>query len=553
MYKIQTIDEYDPLGNSLEVINNNFSIIDTRLCEYDKNRPIFDALFSSIRSLSGELSNFSTTIQENSSLLSDSANLVYNLKDYWLNPVTLMYPKTFSVLANYQEIENWLNETFPNYAPSQMFKVQFVVKSFDHLSLDGTALETFSTDTLDALSSPYNIKTVDIKRYIILDNHVKSVISSINNIFKRLDIKIPVNSYTDLDYIASTFTVHRQVLSSSKIDLSQDNLLVIWSFLAQYQLLRDEYLSLYTLGISTIPSNILLKFNVKNIVETFIGDFCFVFSDDAWRYVPSCSRDICANQYCDDCYDVLDVNGLYTGTDCPLKAKYVLIECDSAVIPNTTHVFTESQTFTIPTGASKMYVKCWGSKADDENAIIGSDIAYGGGGGYTYAEFDIIENTQYNILVNTFGGIGSSGIVNSGGGLAGVFSGPTNVTKNSYNRALIIAGGGGGPVSDVNTLTNGNPGNDVTSGTMTNMQGEAGYGSAPISIDETASGGGGYRGGSAGNGGSGYVSSAGSNSSIIAGSGSSTANTSDDDYALLNGNNGGVIIEIEYDINFILD
>ncbi len=553
------ISVYDAIGNSLDDINQRFQKFDIRLSLYDQQQAGLEAFFTSVQQNSAAFNNFYTQVSENSAFYKGASDLVYNLKDYWQNPVTLVYPKTFAVLAGYKDIENWLNTDFYDFGPNQMVRVNFFIKSYDDQLLSGTALEKFTTETLDALASPYGLKTVDIKRFIVLDNHVKAVIATTNNIISRIDKTLISKTHLDLNTLINSFVIKRQTISSTKINAPSETLLLIWSFLQQYQIIQDEYQTLFDLQISSLPSNVLTKFNDKNIFNSFVGSFCFV-KDRVWKYVPSCQRDICINTYCDDCYDPVDVNKLYDGTDCSLVAKYVLYECQDATKADTKHVFTESQLFTIPQGAETMRVKCWGSKGGDDHSPVapGDPIAYGGGGGYTYAEFDVVEGTTYNIQVDEFGGTGIFDIVSPAGGLAGVFLGGTPLIKTSYNRALIIAGGGSSAVADEDALPagmflNGRPGNEAepTGGGRPDMQGINGTGIANAN-NERASGGGGYRGGTHLKGGTGYVNSTGTAASIVAGSGRFTANTGDPDYLLLNGHNGGVVIEITYATNYIL-
>ena len=562
MFKVNQINEYTPIGNSLTEINENFSILDTRTCLFEQQRPVFAELFTSIQSLSSRLDSFTTTTSSLSSELKGMSDLVYNMKDYWLNPITLVYPKSFSVVANYQEIQKWLDDNFSDLAPNQLVKVQFLIKSFDDQLLAGTQLEKIDIQTLNALSATYGIPTKDIQRYIVLDNHIKAMISIISNILNRLFIKLKVEKYSDLDVLIASCAIHRHILTSSLLsDISYTNLLIIWSYLQQYSMIKDEYLALKTLGMDSIPSNVTSKFNTKNVIETFFGTFCFLFNDSGWDYIPDCSRNICIVDSCSDCYDVIDVNNLYSGQQCKLGSKYVLLECDNIVKDNTKHVFRKSSVFKIPTGAKKMMVKSWGTHGGGDHSpeASGNPTIKGGGGGFSYGEFDVVENTAYYVAVNEFAGTGIPNIVSDAGGLCGVFENSDNLTQYSYNRALIVAGGGGGAVADEDGLPSGMflpglPGNSgaTNSGGNPTMKGTNGSG-VPNANNELGSGGGGFRGGTHRKGGTGYISPVATNTMYLPGVGTTTANTGDSDYSLLNSTLGGVVIEIEYDTNFILE
>lgn len=560
------IDSYNLLGNSRSELNQNFSDLDIRTCIYDNAKPTYEQLFTNISDLSARLSNFTSAVQSVSSDYINTSNLVYNLKDYWLTPVTLVYPLSFSVVANYQDIENWLNQNFLDIPTNQIYKIQFVVKSYSDSLLANTLLEKVSTETLDALSSTYGISTKNIQRFIVLDNIVKTIISSVKTILTRLFIKTQVDTASDLDVLISSCSIHKNVILSSVLTtIDYTNLLSIWSLLQQYSLVKDEYTALSELGINTIPGNVLARFNTKNIYEAVIGSFCYKY-DTKWSYIPDCSRNICLNTECSSCYDSIDVNNLYTTDDCKIGSKYVLLECDSVVKDNTKHVFLSSQNFVIPTGGKRMYVKAWGCNGSGDHSPVapGDPKAYGGGGGYTYAEFDVLENTVYSIAVNKFGGAGITGQIAIGGGLAGVFEGSAALTNTAFNRALVVAGGGGGAVADEDAtpsamFANGLPGNSTnanTSGGALTMSGINAAGSRNAN-NESAAGGGGYRGGTRygyrGKGGTGFVNSVGENPVITAGTGISMANQSDSDYSLISPVFGGVVIEIEYETNFILE
>lgn len=583
MFKIQTIDEYSPLGNSLQTINQNFSILDTRNCIYDADRDKYDGFFTQIENLSSKFIQFSTKNQELSSTFRDTSNLVHSLQDYWLNPITLVYPRTFAQIANYQEIVTWLDTNFSNLADNQVVKVQFVVKTFDDILLANSQLDKISVETLDALANTYNIKTVDIQNYIVLDNHVKTVIATISNILTRLLIKLELKTYTDLDTLYNSFSIKRGVLSSNILtSLSYTNLLLIWSFLLQYNLIRQRYVDLSTLGISAIPSNVISKFNSKNIYESFIGDFCFKRIGTSWTFLPSCDRDVCLDDQCDDCYDPINVNALYSAdNNCKSSAKYVLLECGTIEREPTIHVFDTSDTFVIPTGADYIEMYAWGARGGDDSGGLGSSFLqirrYGGGGSFAYGKYDVVEGEQYRVVCNEFGGeyYGIPGIVAcpAGGGLAGVFYGGQDVTKNSYNRALVIAAGGGGAVSIYNSTQTANYSSDgwaadsLHSGGSANMQGVDTFPNFVLHTKEVGGGGGGYRGGNVqspapgtnnsapGKGGTSYITSTVYDDDLIFASGKTTANTGITMASELAdvSNKGGVVLVVHYNTNYIIE
>jgi hypothetical protein len=162
--------------------------------------------------------------------------------------------------------------------------------------------------------------------------------------------------------------------------------------------------------------------------------------------------------------------------------------------------FSETQElFTIPAGVRYMHVKAWGAGGNEEHlpGTCPGIVDDGGLGGYSEAVFEVSPGTDLIFIVGKLGRAGVSeedrirfGFGNwGGGGLTGVFLGPTLINETDLSTALIIAGGGGGSGGDC-----ANPagtGNSAESGGQPTMQGGAG-------ADDVNGGGGGYHGGTGG-------------------------------------------------------
>lgn len=491
MANIQPIDEYQAVGNSLPIINDNFANINTRLCIYDDMQSSFDELFSTLQTVNTTFANFYTATTTLSAGFQDMSDIVYNVNGYWHNTLTLMYQNTFAVMANYEEILSWLQTNFTYFSDDQLVRVHYTVKSYDPKLLDGQTLANITIATLNSLASTYSQKTEDIQRYIILDNHVSSIISTISNIFIKLFINTKIQSTDDLDLLVNSFSIHKNVISSPiLINVPYNKILSIWALLEQYEILKDEYSSLKTLGISSIPSNILSIFNTKSVSSTFVGSFCFRWKDSNWNYSPSCANDVCVQIV--DCYNTLDVNKLYTNSECTASPRFILYPCDKITLPNTLLIYPyagtqtadttcplnvdgfnlrwggffqpQTHVFTVPVGAVAMIVRIWGNSGSSDFAtrLPGHDapdgsqwwnepIMYGGGGGYSSGTFNVTEGDAYTVLLGGFGGnqktlscTGDADISMFGGGLNGIFTGSAPILPTSYNRALVIAGGGGG-------------------------------------------------------------------------------------------------------------
>lgn len=217
------------------------------------------------------------------------------------------------------------------------------------------------------------------------------------------------------------------------------------------------------------------------------------------------------------------------------------------------------QTISVPTGATKMFVKCWGaSGGSNDRSGAPAGVGFGGGGGYTYGEITVSAGQTFGVLVGQagvgisrqvgdcttvnagpavfgFGGVASvqacSYFTPAGGGMSALVTGTTAMTKTDRARVLLCAGGGGGGFRSGSNWKNGQGGNAENPST-TDMQGA----SAGISAAGRASGGGGYYGGPAGiyasaiNGGTGFAAITVENSVKTAASGKTPANNEDVDY-----------------------
>lgn len=119
------------------------------------------------------------------------------------------------------------------------------------------------------------------------------------------------------------------------------------------------------------------------------------------------------------------------------------------------------QTFTVPTGITKIYVKCWGGGGGGGGVSGWSGGGTAGGGGFSYGEIATSGGTNYTVVVGsrgfnrspsrTYGGGGqppNNWGPGSGGGQSGFYNSGAAFSGGTFNgatgRALLIAGGGGG-------------------------------------------------------------------------------------------------------------
>lgn len=160
------------------------------------------------------------------------------------------------------------------------------------------------------------------------------------------------------------------------------------------------------------------------------------------------------------------------------------------------------EVFVVPDNVTFLHIKAWGAGGNGESLAGTGVCAYddGGVGGYSEGIFPVTAGAPLIIIV---GKRGRAGMTNEdrrrfgfgewgGGGLSGVFRGSELITQADFNRALIIAGGGGS--ASAYSCDPGGTGNHPTeSGGMPDMQG--GTGNVPSHDNPVNGGAGGFRGG----------------------------------------------------------
>ncbi|MFH2007717.1 MAG: hypothetical protein ABI333_14120 [bacterium] len=172
---------------------------------------------------------------------------------------------------------------------------------------------------------------------------------------------------------------------------------------------------------------------------------------------------------------------------------------DGSVCAEAHFPMTETEEhFLVPANARYMHVKAWGSGGNGEGGCGVPDDS-GGLGGYSEAVFEMVPGTALVVIVGEPGRAGNPearfGFGNrGGGGLSGVFYGPDPITPTDYDKALIIAGGGGS--ASVPGCLPGGTGNHTDPGIAGGMPDmESGLGT---DSDQILGGGAGYRGGTGG-------------------------------------------------------
>jgi hypothetical protein len=191
---IKEQDRYSAIGNLQKTVNSNMQEFNVRTCDVDKNIDAWRSNFQDLSSLIPKLESFASSFQETSAFLKSASDIVYNFENYWLPNIGILYVKPFSVIANYQDIEKWLDSNFIDvFHKNQILSVNFAVHSYDPTILNGTPIQNITTETLDSLAISYQLTATEIKDFVVKDNLVNSIISIINSIFNR--IKIGMTKY----------------------------------------------------------------------------------------------------------------------------------------------------------------------------------------------------------------------------------------------------------------------------------------------------------------------------------------------------------------------
>lgn len=153
----------------------------------------------------------------------------------------------------------------------------------------------------------------------------------------------------------------------------------------------------------------------------------------------------------------------------------------------TTYNYTRTvQTFTVPSGVTKIYAAMWGAGGGGGNP----GGQRGAGGGYTYGDIDVSSVSYLHVVVGQYGE-GENNYFNTGngngcgGGLSGIFTTFNSDRTATYGRAVLVAGGGGGGGNN-----GGLPGTGGGTSGVAGTGGQGGGGGTQTAGGSTASSGG---------------------------------------------------------------
>lgn len=331
---IEQISEYEYLGNSLYKFNSNMNELNVRydLLYSDKER--WNSLSNTLMSLSSKLVNFSNSMESNSSIWKQTASLVFNVKGYWEEPIMVVYNETFDYAANYLEIENWLNDNFNpvEFSPNQILRCDFLCKNYSSEMLEGYRLNDFDPYSVEALSKTYHTTSKKVYTYLGLVNQLNAVITLINFFLTKNNKKtLIVDKIKDLSAYAqyTTYNKTENLFKSSILNTFSDiDLKFFNSYVYQYNMIYTTYKKYEK--ISETPTDVLKKFELKDISITNGGNFFYKIINGKWTYYPYTHIEFCSNDICGDCYDKININELYSDKRyCFIGSRYTLTLCDN--------------------------------------------------------------------------------------------------------------------------------------------------------------------------------------------------------------------------------
>lgn len=312
---IKAFSEHQYLGNSLQIINSNMHELNIRWDILYSDKEKWNELYNTMQTMSAQLVQFSTGMASNSADWKESSDLVYNVKGYWEEPVMIVYKETVNCAANYLEIENWLNDNFPveGFSPTQILRCDFMARNYSYESVDNVRLKDFDHSVIESLAAKHRTTTLNVFNYLGLTNQLKSIITLIDFFFRKHGLKnYLINTVRDISSYHSLITYNRitdQFESSAFNKLNQSDLRNVHAYLYQYELVYKLWFKYK--GLSDIPAEDLLKFNLMDVHVSNAGNFFYKNIGGRWQYYPYTHIEFCTKDVCTDCYSPVDLNSLY--------------------------------------------------------------------------------------------------------------------------------------------------------------------------------------------------------------------------------------------------
>ena len=294
----------------------------------------WNSLFNTLNSMSSNLAGFVTDIPAVSSTWKTTADLVYNVQGFWEEPILVVFHKTFNMVGNFLEVRNWLNTNFDvsEFSPTQLIRCDFLCKNYTPEKFKQYPVLKENRLALEVYAKTYNVKINEVYTYLSHLNQLNSIKNILNSILVRNSRKdLYISSWDELSnyttYVGYNYRTH--VFTSTEFtNFSETDLQYFYSYMIQYKVLQEKMNLLLSKNIDDIPEFILNQFTNKNLEVYNGGSFFFRNNGESWDLYPYIGTEFCTSGNCSDCYDIIDVNKLYTGEKpCFNSFEYELEEC----------------------------------------------------------------------------------------------------------------------------------------------------------------------------------------------------------------------------------
>jgi len=351
---IQQLSEYEYLGTSLVKFNSNMNELNIRMDNLYSQAFEREPFLTSYKSLSADLHGFTTLLQSLSSNWKRSSDLVYNLRGYWEAPILISYKKTFNCVANYLEIQTWLNENFDpsNFSPTQIIRCDFLCKNYSVDALASTRALFYQPDVMESLANAYNTTVNDIFNFLSYQNQLNALLSVFNYLLRKYNkTDLILDSINEIETVVNlvTYNFNTESFESTELsDFSQTDFQFFHSYVIQYNGIKPRYDYYINRNFNNIPQSALNQFEPKNVNVNSGGSFFYKIVDNRWTYHYYTGSEYCASANCNDCYDALPLNELYGEKDCPQRFKYLLTECE--FVPPYVDPYVEPMMLGVPVG-----------------------------------------------------------------------------------------------------------------------------------------------------------------------------------------------------------
>ena len=337
MSNIIEIQQDTPLGNSLDEMNQNFHLMNIRICKLQEDIKKWTGMFDSLQSIKDRLNNNTATIERVKQRYIDAANIVYNIRPYWELPIALVYAPGFDTIGNFNEVRLWLLDNFnpSDFIDNQLIRVEFLIRNYSPEIFDQYPIGELSSTAMDSIAGTYGISSRHILSYLSVLNQLRQTVSSMNNIFTRAKLNWEILEseqvhilFDSIKYDAGQFT------STLMTELSEADLQLLHCLADQYINLFEPALPQFDNIVNDFPAELLERFDNNLIFSNFGHHFNFIKTNNSWEYYPNDLVPHGQGFNCNSCFSIIDTQKIYTNDDCGFRASFELIECS---LPNSSY------------------------------------------------------------------------------------------------------------------------------------------------------------------------------------------------------------------------